>query len=269
MSSTLKLYDGKIVPGYTEKDVIELKKETTTEGLEGISPRYVQDKISNALVKDSKDSGNCINPFKVLNELEAGLAHHGLINDETMKKTYQELLANVKEEYTEIVKQEVQRAIASDEDGLKNLFQNYIDHVKSYTQKEKVKNKFTNEDEEPDERLMRSIESKIDIPESRKDDFRREIMNYIGARALEGKPFDYESNDKLKRALELKLFEDRKDTIKLSSIVSSVVDKETQEKIDIVKTRLVNTMEYCDTCATDVLNFVASIFARGDIKNKE
>jgi len=37
----MKLYDGKIVPGYSEKDVIELKKETTTEGLEGISPRYV------------------------------------------------------------------------------------------------------------------------------------------------------------------------------------------------------------------------------------
>ncbi len=38
---------------------------------------------------------------------------------------------------------------------------------------------------------MRSIEEKIDIPESRKDDFRREIMNYIGALALEGKKFDY------------------------------------------------------------------------------
>lgn len=265
----MKLYNGKIVPGYSEKDVIELKKETTTEGLEGISPRYVQDKISNALVKDDKDSGDCINPFKVLNELESGLAHHGLINDETMKKAYQELLANVKEEYTEIVKHEVQRAIAADEEGLKNIFQNYIDNVKSYTQKEKVKNKFTGEDEEPDEKLMRSIEQKIDIPDSRKDDFRREIMNYIGAMALENKPFDWESNDKLKRALELKLFEDRKDSIKLSTIVSSVVDKETQEKIDIVKSRLIKTMGYCDVCATDVLNFVASIFARGDIKNKE
>ena len=37
---------------------------------------------------------------------------------------------------------------------------------------------------------VRSIEEKIDIPDSRKDDFRREIMNYIGALALEGKPFD-------------------------------------------------------------------------------
>ena len=191
----MKLYNGKVVPGYTEKDVAELKLETTTEGLEGISPRYIQDKISNALVRDDKDSQNCVNPFTVMKELEMGLAHHSLINDETQKKLYLEQLAAVKEEYTDIVKQEVQRAIAADEDGIKNLFGNYIDHVKSYTQKEKVKNKYTGEDEEPDERLMRSIEEKIDIPDSRKDDFRREIMNFIAARSLEGKKFDWESNE--------------------------------------------------------------------------
>ena len=44
---------------------------------------------------------------------------------------------------------------------------------------------------------MRSIEEKIDIPESRKDDFRREIMNYIGALAIEGKQFNYRTNERL------------------------------------------------------------------------
>ena len=44
---------------------------------------------------------------------------------------------------------------------------------------------------------MRSIEEKIDIPESRKDDFRREIMNYIGALAIDGKKFDYKTNERL------------------------------------------------------------------------
>ena len=89
---------------------------------------------------------------------------------------------------------------------------------------------------------MRSIEEKIDIPESRKDDFRREIMNYIGALAIDGKTFDYKTNERLQKALELKLFEDQKDTIKLTSLVSNVVDKETQEKIDIVKSRLIKQL---------------------------
>jgi serine protein kinase len=123
-------------------------------------------------------------------------------------------------------------------------------------------------DEEPDERLMRSIEEKIDIPENRKEDFRREVMNYIGALAVSGKTFDYKSNERLHRALEMKLFEDQKDSIKLSSLVSSVIDKETQEKIDVVKSRMINSYGYCDVCATDVLNFVASIFARGDVKKE-
>ena len=77
-------------------------------------------------------------------------------------------------------------------------------------------------------------------------------MNYIGALALEDKKFDYRTNERLHKALELKLFEDQKDSIKLTSLVSSVVDKDTQEKIDIVKGRLVRDYGYCDSCATDV-----------------
>ena len=96
---------------------------------------------------------------------------------------------------------------------------------------------------------MRSIEEKIDIPEGRKDDFRREIMNYIGALAIDGKKFDYKTNERLQKALELKLFEDQKDTIKLTSLVSNVVDKATQEKIDIVKSRLIRNYGYNeDSC---------------------
>ena len=115
---------------------------------------------------------------------------------------------------------------------------------------------------------MRSIEERIDIPEQRKDDFRREIMNYIGALALDGKRFDYRTNERLQKALEMKLFEDQKDTIKLTSLVSNVVDADTQEKIDIVKARLIRDCGYNEESATDVLQYVASIFARGDAKQE-
>ena len=260
----LKLYNGKTLPGFTEDNIKELREESEREGMHGISPRYVQDKISNALVAHADERS--VNPFMVLNELEAGLKHHSLINNDEVKKHYKHLLAIVKEEYEDIVKNEVQRAIAADEDALSRLCGNYIDNVKAYTQREKVKNKYTGATEEPDERLMRSIEEKIDIPESRKDDFRREIMNYIGALSLDGKKFDYKTNERLQKALELKLFQDQKDTIKLTSLVSSVVDKDTQEKIDIVKGRLIRNYGYDDDSATDVLNYVASIFARGDVK---
>jgi serine protein kinase len=75
-------------------------------------------------------------------------------------------------------------------------------------------------------------------------------------------------NPRLQRALEKKLFEDQKDSIKLTSLVSSVVDRETQEKIDVIKARLIKNFGYNEESATDALNFVASIFARGDVKTE-
>ena len=65
------------------------------------------------------------------------------------------MISVVRDEYTDVVKNEVQRAIAADEDALMRLSSNYIDNVKAYTQRERVKNKFTGEEEQPDERLMR------------------------------------------------------------------------------------------------------------------
>jgi len=265
----MKLYNGKSIPNFTEDSVRELREESPREGMQGISPRYIQDKLSNSLVNDQAIQEKCINPFMVMNELESGLAHHSLITDEELKTKYREMLGLVREEYEDTLKSEVQRAISADEDAIARLCSNYIENVRAYTQHEKVRNKYTGKDEEPDERLMRSIEEKIDIPESRKDDFRQEIMNYIGALSLDGKKFEFHTNARLHKALELKLFEDQRDTIKLKNVVSGVVDDETQAKIDVVKQRLIKYFGYNETSATDVLNYVASIFARGDTKTEE
>lgn len=258
----LKLYNGRTLLGYNEENVKELRKEAVREGLEGISPRYIQDKISNALVKYGHTGS--LNPFMVFNELESGLKHHSLVNSSDQLEKYREFLAIVREEYTDIVKNDVQRAISLDENAIETLCSNYVDNIKAYTQKEKVRNKFTGKLEEPDERFMRSIEEKADIPESRKDVFRAEVMIHIGSLARDGKQFDYKMNERLHKALELKLFEDQKDAIKLTTLVTNVVDKDSQEKIDIIKSRLIKNYGYCEISATDALKYVASIFAKGD-----
>ena len=258
----LKLYNGKTLPGYNEENVKELRKDSQREGLDGISPRYIQDKISNALVKYGHTGS--LNPFMVFNELETGLKSHALINTQEELDRYRELLAITRQEYEDIVKNDVMKAISVDESAIQTLCGNYIDNVKAYTQKTKIRNKYSGQLEESDERFMRSIEEKIDIPESRKEDFRQYVMNHIGSLALEGKQFDYRSEERLHRALELKLFEDQKDTIKLTSIISNVVDKETQEKIDVVKSRLIKNFGYDEVSAQVVLEYVASIFAKGD-----
>src|SRR5436853_1763638 len=82
----LKLYNGKSIPGFTEDSIKELKEEAPREGMQGISPRYIQDKISNSLVSHQSQIDKAINPFMVMNELEEGISHHSLLTDEELKK---------------------------------------------------------------------------------------------------------------------------------------------------------------------------------------
>ena len=116
---------------------------------------------------------------------------------------------------------------------------------------------------------LRLIEEKTEIPDSRKDDFRHELMNYIGAIHLEGKQFDYRQNKRLTRALELKLFDDHRDSIQLTSLMSNVIDPDTQEKIAVIRDRLMRQFGYDEMSADEVLREVASLFARAEVRPED
>lgn len=264
-----ELYDGKMLPGWTEDSVKELKDKYPEEGVSnGVSVRYVQDKISNCL----SNNHEYVNMFMVLNELRDGLDGSSLLTNKDQVGKYITCIDLAVKKLTEILKAEVQKALVGDEDAVIRLCSNYIDNLMAYINKSKIKNPITGQDAKPDERLMRSIEEKIGIPEQGADDFRRQIAAFIGDLAIKDKKFTWDSNPKLKKALESKLFEDVKDTIKLSSLSqdgSSVVDKDIQEKIDAIKTRLIKKYGYNEKSATDVLTFVGSIFSRGDLADDE
>jgi len=255
------LYNGREVQGFGAEHVREMRDDAKREGMVGISPRYVQDRIATALV----EKASYVGPLDVMEFLERGLDHHSLISNEDLRKRYAQLISHAREEYEETIKHEVQVAVASDREASDRLCSKYIDNVKAYTTREKVIDA-NGREHDPDERLMRSIEGKIDIPDSRKDDFRHELMNYIAALHLEGKTFDYRQNQRLSRALDLKLFEDRRDTIQLTSLVSSVVDPDTRQKIEAIRGRLIEEFGYDRDSADEVLQYVADLFARGEAK---
>jgi len=262
-----KLYDGRALPGYTEDTVKELRAKYPNEGMSGgCSCRYTQDKISNCL----SDRHDYINPFMVLNELREGLGHSSLIVNKDEISKYVACVELAKKELDEILKKEVQQALIGDEGAILRLCANYVDNVIAYINKTKIRHPLTGQDMQPDERLMRSIEEKIDIPEVGSDEFRRGLAVFIGTLSTESKSFRWDSNPRLKEALEKKLFEDTKDHINLSKLSvkdASVVDPTLQEKIDLVKKRLCDMFGYNGQSATDVLDYVSSIFARGDISD--
>lgn len=256
-----KLYDGQALPGWTEDSVKEMRDKYPDEGIsKGLSARYIQDKISNCLAKHK----DYVNVFHVLSEIKNGLYNSSLVDQEQVAK-YEECIDLAEKELQEILKHEVQKALVSDENLIIRVCAKYIDNVCAYVNNEKVTNPITGKTQEPDERLMRGIEEKIDIPEQGASDFRRSIATFIGTQHARGREFRWDTNPELKRALEGKIFEDTKDTIKLSALSSEAAacDKDLQEKIDAIKTRLCTQNGYNLKSATDVLDYVASIFASG------
>ena len=194
----LKLYNGKSLPGFTEENIKELKEEAVqAKACRASRPATCRTRSPTPWWHVPRSSSS-INPFMVMNELESGLKHHSLITnedcEETLPRTSGHGQRRVREHRQERSATGHRRRRRRAQASVRQLHRQH----QGYTRKsEKVKNKFTGQYEEPDERLMRSIEEKIDIPDSRKDDFRREIMNYIGALSIDGKTFDYKTNERL------------------------------------------------------------------------
>ena len=254
----LKLYNGDSVDGFTSKDIRELQEEAQREGMMGISPRYVINRLSSALAKEDI---TCINPLDALRALKDGFEQHtGITKDE--RESYLNFIYEARKEYDETAKNDIQRAfIYSFEDTARTVFNNYLDNVEAAVNKQKLLDPITEEDVEPDEKLMRSIEEQIGITENAKKAFREEIMIRISTMARKGQKFDYTSHDRLREAIEKKLFADMKNVVKITTSTRTP-DPEQQKRINEVVTRLVKDHGYCDCCANELLKYVGTLLSR-------
>ncbi|MDT7541314.1 MAG: serine protein kinase [Acidobacteriota bacterium] len=254
----MKLYDGEDVEGYKSKDVRELKEETVREGMDGISPRYIINRLSSALVRDGV---TCINPIDALRTIKSGFEQHTGINAE-QRERYLNLISSARKEYDELAKIEVQRAfVYSFEEMARTICNNYLDNVEAYCNKERMKDPITEEEVEPDEQLMRSIEEQIGVSENAKNTFRQEILIRISSYARKGKQFEYNSHERLKEAIEKKIFADLKDVVKITTS-SKTPDPDQTRRINDVVDRLVRDHGYCPVCANELLTYVGTLLSR-------
>jgi serine protein kinase len=254
----LKLYDGEDMEDFKQKDVRELQEEAQREGMDGISPRYVINRLSSALVKQNT---TCINPIDALRALRDGLDQHTSITREE-REHYLNFISEARKEYDEIAKKEVQRAfVYSYEESARTLLNNYLDNVEAYCNKNKLRDPITDEDLEPDEQLMRSIEEQIGVSETAKKTFREEILIRISSLARKGQTFDYTSHERLKEAIEKKLFADLRDVVKITTSTRTP-DAEQLRKINDVVNRLMAEHGYCHVCANEILRYTGSLLNR-------
>ncbi len=108
--------------------------------------------------------------------------------------------------------------VYSFEESARTLFNNYLDNVEAFCNKTKLRDPITEEEMEPDEQLMRSIEEQIGITENAKKTFREEILIRISSLARRGQQFStIASHERLKEAIEKKLFADLRDVVKITT----------------------------------------------------
>ncbi|MCO4851541.1 serine/threonine protein kinase PrkA [Bacillus vallismortis] len=254
----MRLYDGESVEGYNSVDVEDMKKEYHDEGMSGIDPRYVINRISSTIIRKNMES---INSLDVLRSLKEGLDQHPSISSEDRER-FLNVISAARKEYDDIAKKEVQKAfVYSYEESAKTLMDNYLDNVEAYCNKNKLRDPLTGEEMNPDEKLMRSIEEQIGISENAKKAFREEILIRISAYARKGKRFDYNSHERLREAIQKKLFADLKDVVKITTSTKTP-DEQQLKKVNEVVARLIDEHGYNSTSANELLKYVGSLLNR-------
>ena len=254
----MKMYDGEAIEGFKEADLKEMQNEYVEEGMSGVDPRYIINRISSALIRHDLQ---CINALDVLRALKDGLDQHPSITKEERER-YLNFISIARKEYDELAKKEIQKAfVYSYEESAKTLFENYLDNIEAYCSWQKIKDPLTGEEVDPDERLMRSIEEQIGVSENAKKAFREEILIRMSSYSRKGKKFDYNSHERLREAIEKKLFADLKDVVKITTSTKTP-DENQLKKMNEVTKRLIDEHGYCPICANEMLRYVGSLLNR-------
>lgn len=254
----MRMYDGEEVEGFKEADLKEMQSEYLEEGMSGIDPRYVINRISSALIRQDLQ---CINALDVLRALKEGLDQHPSITKEERER-YLNFISTARKEFDELAKKEVQKAfVYSFEESARTLFENYLDNIEAYLNWQKIKDPLTGEELDPDERLMRSIEEQIGVSENAKKAFREEILIRLSSYSRKGRKFEYNHHERLREAIEKKLFTDLKDIVKITTSTKTP-DENQLKRINEVTKRLIDEHGYCPVCSNELLRYVGSLLNR-------
>lgn len=258
----MKLYNGEETGDMSQRDLKELQAEVPGEGMSGISPRYVIDSLSTALIQGDK---KCLTPMDALRALRDNMENHPHTRD--LKPDEKQKIRNIIDNevrgiYNEKAKKEVQSAfVHSYEDNARSLAENYLFNVVAFNAETKIVDPITDEESAPDEQLMRSIEEQISISEPGKKAHRQQLANNILQKQLRGQEFDYTQYPRLREAIESKLMSSMKDVVKLT-INPQFPNEGQQRRVSGIQERLKEEKGYCDHCSSDLIRHVGTLLPK-------
>lgn len=263
-----KYYDRQVIME-KEKDPVDVKKMRVEgrekgEGMTGISPRFVLNAINIALGA-AMEGSRCINPVDIIRALTHQFEHHIGFSDEERGR-YLELLKGEKgsalSEYRTEGRREVNRAfLFAYEDQAQALFDNYMKNATAFCLKRKTIDPVTQEEQEPDEKLMRSIEEMIGISEIAKREFRQGLFVFKSDAIDRGEQFSFTTYLPLQEAIEKKLMADLKNIVSLTLADKNIRDPKTMKRKEDALSKLLEK-GYCPVCANNLLHFVGEMLRK-------
>ncbi len=253
----MKLYDGKdvIEKGTVKKiDINDLRDEARDEGMTGISTRFIMKAIDSALSDSEK---NMVTPVSIRDSLIKQVKDQIVVEDD--RNRYLDFLGKtLHDEYLNILEKEITKAFVSAyEEQAEALFNNYLDHAEAYVNMTTVKDGVTNEEINPDEKFMASIEEQIGITGTSRENFRVDITAFMFSKLRRGEKVDWQSYAPLKEAIENKLTSSVK---QISRIVtkSKSRDKKQQTKYNEMVKTLIDEYGYDENSAEEVIKFASN-----------
>ena len=253
----MKLYDGKdvIEKGTVKKiDINDLRDEARDEGMTGISTRFIMKAIDAALSDSEK---NMVTPISIRDALIKQVKDQIVVEDD--RNRYLDFLGKtLHDEYLNILEKEITKAFVSAYDEqAEALFNNYLDHAEAYVNMSTVKDRVTNEEIQPDEKFMASIEEQIGITGTSRENFRVDITAFMFSKFRRGEKVDWKSYAPLREAIESKLTSSVK---QISRIVTKAKsrDKKQQGKHDEMIQTLISEYGYTEDSAEEVIKFAAN-----------
>ena len=253
----MKIYNGEdvIEKGRVKKvDIRDLRDESPSEGMSGISTRFITKAIDNALT-DSEN--NIITPISVMESITKQIKEQ-LIDEEFKNRCLELIQKVVREEYLKILENEIAKAfISAYEEQAQSLFDTYLDNAEAFTTKAKLKDKVTREERSPDENFMRSIEEQIGIAGSSREGFRSDVTAYMFAKMRRGQKVSYTSYEPLREAIEMYLISSVRDMARIVTKSKSRGEDQKKKYNEMVKT-LMDEYDYNEESAEEVITYASN-----------
>jgi serine protein kinase len=259
LSKKVRIYADEEVEGVSRSEVEKTRQKMPDEGLSGVSPRFVINALSNAIIQSDAKS---LTTMDVLLALKDGIENDARIDPKKKRKWVDYLVLARKYFYNRWVKEDVHKALfVSFEQEAQDLLDKYLDEVEATLDNRQIKDPITNEERRPDERFLRSVEEKIHISDSGKQSFRQEVVRKAMGAYKRGEKFTLDSHAQLHDAVQQYLFEQRRDVLRLVSS-SARPDEEVKQKISVVEKRLADEYGYDSHSAREALNYVTTLLAQ-------